>query len=146
VVSFPPVSPPRPSVHNYRICIVVNREPDGVTSQDSNLRSHSDQELLYKQPSFRSPPHVLLFSFPHSHVTDQCLRAGIAQSVHRLATDWSVRGSIPVEGARISTPVQTGPGAHPASYTMDTGPSPGVKRPGRGVEYPPPSGAEVKKA
>ena len=41
-------------------------------------------------------------------------------------------------GARFSTPVQTGPGAHPASYTMGTGSLPGVKRPGRGVDHPPP--------
>ena len=30
-------------------------------------------------------------------------------------------GSNPAR-ARFSTPVQTGPGAHPASYTMGTGP------------------------
>jgi hypothetical protein len=35
-------------------------------------------------------------------------------------------------GARISAPVQTGPGAHPASCTMGTGSFPGVKY-GRGV-------------
>jgi len=34
--------------------------------------------------------------------------------------------------ARFSGPVQTGPGAHPASYTMGTGSFPGVKS-GRGV-------------
>jgi len=47
-------------------------------------------------------------------------------------------------GARFSAPVQTGPGAHPASYTMGTGSFPGVKQPGRGVDHPPPSRAEVK--
>jgi len=39
-------------------------------------------------------------------------------------------------GARFSAPVQTGPGAHPASYTMGTGSFPGVKQPGRGVDHP----------
>ena len=38
---------------------------------------------------------------------------------------------------RFSAPVQTGPGAHPDSYTMGTGSFPGVKRPGRGVDPPP---------
>ena len=47
-------------------------------------------------------------------------------------------------GVRISAPVQTGLGAHPASYTMGTGSFPGVKVQGRGVDYPPPSSAEVK--
>jgi len=47
-------------------------------------------------------------------------------------------------GARFSAPVQTGPGAHPVSYTVGTGSVPGVKRPGRDVDHPPPSSAEVK--
>jgi len=40
-------------------------------------------------------------------------------------------------GARFSAPVQTGPGAHPASYTMGTGSFLVVMRPGRGVDHPP---------
>ena len=47
-------------------------------------------------------------------------------------------------GARFSAPVQTGPGTHPAPYTMGTGSFPGVKRPGRGVDHQPPSSAKVK--
>jgi len=53
------------------------------------------------------------------------------------------RDRIPV-AARFSAPVHTGPGAHPASYTMGTMSFPGVKRPGSGVDHPPPSSAEVK--
>jgi hypothetical protein len=33
---------------------------------------------------------------------------------------------------------------YPASCTMGTGSFPGVKRPGRGVDHPPPSSAKVK--
>ena len=47
-------------------------------------------------------------------------------------------------GAKFSAPVQTDLGAYPASYAMDTGSFPGVKRPERGVDYPPPSRAQVK--
>jgi hypothetical protein len=47
-------------------------------------------------------------------------------------------------GRDFSEPVQTGPGAHPASCTMDTGSFPGVKRPGRGVDHPLSSSARVK--
>jgi hypothetical protein len=47
-------------------------------------------------------------------------------------------------GARFSAPFQTGSGAHPASSTNGTRSLPGVKRPGRCVDHPPPSGAEVK--
>jgi hypothetical protein len=45
-------------------------------------------------------------------------------------------------GVRISAPVKTGSEAQLASYTMGTGSLPGVKRPGRGVDNPPPSSAE----
>ena len=47
-------------------------------------------------------------------------------------------------GARFSAPVQTGHGAHPASYAMGTGSFQGVKRPGRGADHPPPYSADVK--
>jgi hypothetical protein len=45
-------------------------------------------------------------------------------------------------GARVSAPVQTGPGAHPSSCT---GSFPGVKRPGRGVDHPPHPAPRLKK-
>jgi hypothetical protein len=51
---------------------------------------------------------------------------------------------IPVGGGRFSATVQTGPGAHPASYTMGTASLPRIKRPGSGVDHPPSSSAEVK--
>ena len=46
--------------------------------------------------------------------------------------------------ARFSASVQTDPGAHPTSYTMATMLLPEVKRPERGVDYPPASSVEVK--
>jgi len=56
-----------------------------------------------------------------------------------IATRYGLGGPrvrIPV-GFRFSSPVQTGPGAHPASYTMDTESFVGVKQPGHGVDQPP---------
>jgi hypothetical protein len=50
---------------------------------------------------------------------------------------------IPV-GARFSAPVQNGLGAYPAFCTMGTESVPWVKRPGRGVDHPPPSSTKVK--
>jgi hypothetical protein len=41
-------------------------------------------------------------------------------------------------------PVQTGSGAQLAFYTVGTGSLPVVKRPGRGIDHPPPPNAEVK--
>ena len=47
----------------------------------------------------------------------------------RIATGYGLDGP-GIEsrwGARFSAPVQTGPRVHPASCTMDTGSSPGLK-------------------
>ena len=58
-----------------------------------------------------------------------------------IATRYGL-GGLQIEsrcGARFSAPVQTDPGAHPAPCTMRTESFPGVKRPGRGADHPPPS-------
>jgi len=47
-------------------------------------------------------------------------------------------------GVRFSAPFQTGPGAHSVFCTMGTGSFPGVKRPGRAVDHPSPSSANIK--
>jgi hypothetical protein len=55
-----------------------------------------------------------------------------------IATDYGLDGS-GIEsrwGARFSAPLQTGPGAHPACCTMNTGSFPGVRN-GRGVTLTP---------
>ena len=63
----------------------------------------------------------------------------MAQSVWRLATDWTVLGSY------SGGDVQNGPGAYPASYTLRTGSLPGVKRPGSGVDHAPYLAPRLKK-
>jgi hypothetical protein len=63
-----------------------------------------------------------------------------------IATRYGLDGPgdrIPV-GTKFFAPFQTGPGSHPASYTMGIGSFPGVKRLGPGVGHPPPSSTEVK--
>ena len=47
-------------------------------------------------------------------------------------------------GARFSAPVETDPGAHPASYIRGTGSFLGLKRAGHGVEHPSSSNAKVE--
>jgi len=54
----------------------------------------------------------------------------------RLATGRTVRVSNPHE-ARFSAPVQPGPGANLASYTIGTGSFMRAMRPGCGVDHPP---------
>ena len=76
--------------------------------------------------------------YPHSS-----LWTGIAHRYSNSLWAGRFRDRILV-GARFSAPVHTGPGAHPASYTMGTGSFPGVKWLGGDVEHPPQSSAEVK--
>jgi hypothetical protein len=63
-------------------------------------------------------------------------RAGVAQTVQRLDTGWTVRVSNPVEATFFAS-FQTDPGAYPASYAMGTGSFTGAKRPGHVVGHPP---------
>jgi hypothetical protein len=74
--------------------------------------------------------------------------AGVAQSVQCLTTDWTtgVRSRTEAEDFSSSLCVQTGSGAHPASYPVGTGGSfsGGKARPGRDADHSPPSSADVK--
>ena len=102
-------------------------------------------------------PLCTLWIYIYIYISEQCIyssshltsaldaRMGRDSSVG-IATCYGLEGP-GIEsrwGARFSAPIQTGPEAHPGSYTMGTGSFPGVKRPGRGVDHPPPSSAEVK--
>jgi hypothetical protein len=84
----------------------------------------------------------------------QYIKLRLLKRANKSATEFGSRYSdslragrsgdrIPV-GARFSATIQTDPGAHPASCTMGTESFPGVKRPGRGVDHPPSSSAQVK--
>ena len=102
-----------------------------VRGQQINSRAHFHEILYYRVlRNFVEICHQVLGPGWLSRYSDS-LRAG--RSGDR----------IPV-GLKFSAPVQTGPGTHPASYTMGTGSFPGVKRPGRGVDRPPPSSAEIE--
>jgi hypothetical protein len=82
----------------------------------------------------------------HKYFTTLCCvrRAGIAQSVKRLVTGWTVRGSIAM-GTRFFATVQTGPGVPQLPVQWVPGLFPGVKRPGRDVEHPPHLALRLKK-
>jgi hypothetical protein len=49
-------------------------------------------------------------------------------------------------GVRFLAQVQAGSEAHPVSYKIGTGYIPGVKRSGRGVDYPPHLASKLKKS
>jgi hypothetical protein len=62
-------------------------------------------------------------------------RPGIAQSVQRLITGWTVRGSN-LGGGEIFRPRPDQPWGPPTLLYNGYHDFPGVKRPGRGVDYP----------
>jgi hypothetical protein len=83
----------------------------------------------------------LFFTFLLVRIVDRDSSVGIAT---RYGMDGP--GNQNPVGAINPSPVQTGPAAHPASYTMGIGSFPGVKRPGRGCNYPPHLAPSLKKA
>jgi hypothetical protein len=70
--------------------------------------------------------------------------AGVAQSLWRLATRWTVRGSNS-RGDRFFRTCPARPVAQPTCYLMGTGSFPGVKRPGHDIDHPPHLGPRLKK-
>jgi hypothetical protein len=78
--------------------------------------------------------------FRHNFTVAACTAVGTKTTIKAGHSD-SLRAGrsgdrIPA-GAGFSAPVQTGPGAHLASYTMGTGSFLGVKRSGRGADPTP---------
>ena len=76
---------------------------------------------------------ILKFTFIYSHFFCAGRRSSVGIAI-RCWLGYPVIESR--SGARFPAPAQTGPGAHPASYTLGTGSFPGVKS-GRGVTLPP---------
>jgi hypothetical protein len=100
------------------------------------ILSWRQQEQLYLDFTWsgKSYRHTWARAHPHFYLYTYC---GPGSSVG-IATELRAGRSgdrIPVK-VRVSALVQTGPGAHPTSYTMSTGSLPGVKS-GRGVTLTP---------
>ena len=89
---------------------------------------HIPPYFIFRNPEFG---HTVYLGVAYSCHYGRDSSVGIATSLPAGRSG----DRIPV-GARFSAPVQTGPGAHPASCTMGTGSFPGVKS-GRGVVLPP---------
>ena len=83
---------------------------------------------------------VSFHSVPHRYKQTYGRLNRVRDSSVGIATRYRLQGTgiESLWGARFSAPVQTGRGAHPASYSMGTGSSPGVKRPRRGLDRPHP--------
>jgi len=95
---------------------------------------------------------LILFSLPSLigkldffFVRTSAVKCGPDSSVG-TATGYGLEGpGIEFRWGRDFSPVQTGPGAHPASCKMGTGSSSGIKWPGRDADPSPLSSVVVKK-
>jgi len=100
-----------------------------------NIKPHYKQSLIV--PSNATKFYLSIITC----FVGRCSSVGISTRY-----ELTVRGSNPGGGGGrdFSHPSRPTLGPTQPPYTMGTGPSPGVKRPGRDVDHPPPSSAEVK--
>jgi hypothetical protein len=107
---------------------------------------------LFKRPSYfmwSLCVHRLqqLVKFVYFIIINNISQSRDSSVCKRLATGWMIGVGFPAGAGNfpLHHRVQTGSGAHPASYPMCTGGSfPGVKWPGREADHSPPSSADVK--
>ena len=106
-----------------------------VVSEGVKGKNTNELYILFYMPVISIPLYTLplsALSFPQYILVSLSLSIFPPFILFQLsrysdwATGWTVRDRIPV-GTRFSAPVQTGPGAHPASCTIGTGFFLGVK-------------------
>jgi hypothetical protein len=127
-------------IESHRVAMVTIRIGLCVTLPNNNVRSYSTMRCQYSDRwnyawfALGVRLAALLFVF------------GISSRGRDSSVGIATRYGLDDPGIefRWGEIFHTGPGVHPASYTMGTGSFPGVKRPGGGVDQPPPSSPEVK--
>ena len=101
--------------------------------------SKKGSDSIFKGQRFSGNFKFLNISFPYTHSGTK-----IGQSVYRLATGWTIRGSNPGGDEIFRTRPDRPWGLLSLLYSGYRVSPRGVKWPGRGVEHPPPSNAEVE--
>jgi hypothetical protein len=124
--------------------VQLNTTEDLLHEAEHVIHCYTTQNILLRDADHIIPAEYHILGRLCFHVRYNTL---LCEVVHLIGwagqlnrySDWLRAGRsgdrIPV-GVRFSAPVQTGPGAHPASCTMGTGSYPGVKS-GRGVTLTP---------
>jgi hypothetical protein len=105
--------------------------------------SHSNRADIHQQ-RFLCTSIDSYLSFIYELVKNRG-RDGVVGVATRYGLDGLDGPGIESRCRRIFRPVQTGPGAHSASYIMGTGSFPGVMRPGHDVDHPTPLASRLKK-
>jgi hypothetical protein len=131
-------------MHPHTTFRLITLMQHGASLRDLSLVSSADEtgrgksvQITGARMSGRGPRQCCIYIFPYFSVVP--LSVGGRDSSVGIATRYGLDGPR-IEsrwGARFTASVQTGPGAHPASYASGTGSlSRGVKRPGCGVDHP----------
>ena len=129
-----------PSSFPTKTLCVLLLSPIGATCLVHPILLYSITQTIFGE-EYRSLSSSLLF------ITCRKSRYTYVKVSYFSCSTCYVLGGLGIEtrwGARHSAPIQIGRGAHPASCTLGSGSFPGVKQPGRGVDHPTPSSAEVK--
>ena len=117
----------------------------GNRTRDLNKLRHREPPLTSVTTLIQSGGKITWHSVSITASVSGDFRAGIAQSVKRLATGWTVRG---VEsrwrGGEILRTRPDRPWGPPSILYNGYRVFPGTKRPRRGVYHPPPSRTEVQ--
>ena len=88
--------------------------------------------------NFRSVLDFVLFWHKFYHLRENVRQTTVLSIRHcELSYSDSLRAGRPGDRIPVGAVIQTGPGAHPVPYTMDTWSFPEVKRPERGADHPP---------
>jgi hypothetical protein len=125
----------------FRVFQHLKRFPDKIWKKFHAIKHTTHTALMLLTIPEAVISVLVVQGYRQQYGTCSCTKKII--TVHTWAGQY--RDRIPV-GARFSAHVQTGPGAHPASYTMGNGSLfPGVKRSGRGINHPPHLAPRLKK-
>ena len=137
----------------HLLCQVSFQQIHWLHNQIATLISYktSEEPYLITEPPFLNSVHNLWLTYHFVYIF-HCLYIHLSTSTSKLKhhsrysdlLQAGQSGDRILPGTRFSTPVQTGPGAHPASYTMSAGSFLGVKQRGHGSNHPPPSNVGVK--
>ena len=132
-VTFSPLTPQVPSNCSLKATFRARLEGTFTPTHTPNvaLLDHRKNSVLYL--------HIIAFLNPYPANVQNMVSSYQSCGPRKLSRysdslQAARSGDRNPVGAKFSAPVQTGPGAYPASCTMGTGSFPGVKRPGRGAE------------
>jgi hypothetical protein len=112
----------------FYYCVKMSSQEQHVSTQ---LTGHHQGGIVMK---LKMAVHKQYCHFQFHYYTS--LMSGPGSSVG-IATDYGLDGPGIENRWRCFAHVQTGHGVHPAPCTLGTGSFQGVKRPGRGADYPP---------